>query len=137
MLALSFAIANTVSANFSQGFEVNNNGWNVFGGTLDATRVPSGTNGINSHTGGFHAEIAGNVQLCDGTFSAATKWGGYSRPFPLLGYRTDIWVYLNVNNPANANDMRFDWIASAVTDGDCGFTRDFAFNFGWYKPRLV
>jgi len=145
LLTLCFAIANTASASFFQDFEVNNNGWNVFGGTFDAVRVPSGTHGITSHTGSFHAEAVGPVQLCDGTFSAATNWGGYSRPFPLAGFKTDVWVYLDIAAAPQVNDTRFDWIASSVNMPDCMFRRDFGFNFGWYNdsdftgsgPRFV
>ena len=144
LLALSFAIANSVSANFFQGFEVNNNGWNVFGGTFDAVRVPSGTHGITSHTGSFHAEAVGPVQQCDFVYSAATDWSGYSRPFPVGGWTTDIWVYLDMA-ATTVNDTRFDWIASAVNMPDCEHRRDFGFNFGWYNdsgpygdgPRFV
>ncbi len=95
-LTLSFVIANTVSGNFFQGFETDNSGWNAFGGQYDATRVPTGTHGITSHTGSFHAEAPGPYQLCDTSGSAATNWGGYSRPFPIAGYTTDVWVYLNM-----------------------------------------
>lgn len=143
-LILSFAIANTVSANFFQGFETDTSGWDVFGGNYNATRVASGTNGITSHTGGFHAEAPGPYQLCDGAGSAATDWGGYSRPFPVAGWTTDIWVYLDMN-ATTVNDTRFDWIASSVNMPDCEFRRDFGFNFGWYNdsgpygdgPRFV
>jgi hypothetical protein len=143
-LTLSFAIANTVSASFFQGFELNNNGWNYLGGTYDATRVPSGTNGIASHTGSFHAEATGPVQLCDGTVSAATNWGGYSRVFPIAGFTTAIWVYLDMA-ATNVNDTRFDWIADSINNPNCDHRRDFAFNFGWYNdsdftgsgPRFV
>ena len=121
-LDLSFAIANTVSASFSQNFKVNNNGWNVFSGnvpnSLWATRVPSGTHGVTSHTGSFHAEASGPAQLCDGTVSAATNWGGYSRPFPVAGYTTHIWVFLNMAAAPQVNDTRFDLIASSVNDPD-------------------
>ena len=143
-LTISFAIANTVSANFFQGFETDNNGWNVFGGQYDAVRVASGTHGITSHTGGFHAEASGPAQICDGTASAATNYGGYSRPFPIAGYKTDIWIYLDMA-ATTVNDTRFDWIASSLNMPDCEFRRDFAFNFGWYNdsdftgngPRFV
>jgi hypothetical protein len=134
MLTLSFAIANTVSANFFQGFETDNNGWNVFGGQFDAARVASGTHGINSHTGTFHAEAVGPVQLCDGTASAATNWGGYSRTFPTAGYTTDVWIYLDTA-ATTVNDTRFDWIASSVNMPDCDFRRDFVFNAGFYNDE--
>jgi hypothetical protein len=141
---LSFVIANTVSANFFQGFETDNSGWNAFGGQYDATRVPTGTHGITSHTGSLHAEAPGPYQLCDTGGSAATNWGGYSRPFPIAGYTTDVWVYLNMA-ATTVNDTRFDWIASSINMPDCDFRRDFAFNFGWYNdadftgsgPRFV
>jgi hypothetical protein len=143
-LALCSVLANTASANFFQGFELYNNGWNYIGGTYDATRVPSGTNGIASHTGNFHAEATGPAQLCDGTVSAATNWGGYSRVFPIAGFTTAIWVYLDMA-ATNVNDTRFDWIADSINNPNCDHRRDFAFNFGWYNdsdftgsgPRFV
>lgn len=143
-LALSFAVANTVSANFFQGFETDNNGWNVFGGQLNATRVASGTHSITSHTGSFHAEAPGPYQLCSTGGSAATNWGGYSSSFPIAGYTTDVWVYLDMA-ATTVNDTRFDWIASSLNMPDCDFRRDFGFNFGWYNdsdftgsgPRFV
>ena len=57
---------------FNQGFEVDNAGWTVFGGSFDATRVASGSNGIASAAGSFHAESQ----------TAATNWGGYQCAFP-------------------------------------------------------
>jgi hypothetical protein len=143
-LTLSFAIANTVSANFFQGFETNTTGWDVFGGNFNATRVASGTHGITSHTGSFHAEALGPLQLCTTGGSAATNWGGFSRPFPVGGWTTDVWVYLDMA-ATDVNDTRFDWIASSVDMPDCEFRRDFGFNFGWYNdsdftgsgPRFV
>jgi hypothetical protein len=134
MLTLSFAIANTVSANFFQGFETDNNGWNVFGGQYDATRVASGTNGITSHTDSFHAEAPGPYQLCSTGGSSATNWGGYSRSFPIAGYTTDVWVYLDIA-ATTVNDTRFDWIASSVNMPDCDFRRDFVFNAGFYNDE--
>jgi hypothetical protein len=148
-LTLSFAIANTVSANFSQGFETNNNGWNLGGGQYDAIRCPSGTNSVVSKTGSFHAEAPGPYQLDSGYGiasggSAYTNWGGYSISFPAAGYTTSVWIYLNTA-ATKANDTRFDWIASAINQPDCEFRRDFVFNGGFYNdsdstgdgPRFV
>jgi hypothetical protein len=139
-LTLSFAIANTVSANFSQGFEANNNGWNLGGGQYDATICPSGTHGITSKTGGFHAEAPGPFQLDTGYpipsgGSAYTNWGGYSISFPAAGYTTAIWIYLDATGAGTANDTRFDWIASAINQPDCEFRRDFVFNGGFYNDE--
>ena len=46
-------------------------GWDAFGGACDATRVASGTNGVTSASGPFHAE--------GGT--SAGNWGGYEGSF--------------------------------------------------------
>jgi hypothetical protein len=143
-LALSFAIANSVSANFFQGFETDNNFWNLAPGQFTAVRVPSGTHGITSHTGSFHAEAPGPFQLCTTGGSAYTNYGGYSYQVPAGGWTTDIWVYLDIG-ATTVNDTRFDWIASSVSMPDCTFRRDFGFNFGWYNdsddtgtgPRFV
>src|SRR6266487_1521804 len=141
-LSLSLSLANTVLASFFQGFETNINGWDVFGGQYDATRVTSGTDGVSSKTGSFHAE-AGQFDLDNAGGSAATRWGLYSSTFPVGGYTTDISVYLDTGISA-ANDTRFDW-DSAIGSADCGFRRDFVFNAGYYNdtdatgagPRFV
>src|SRR2546423_1672663 len=122
--ALAFipiVLADAPPGPFFQGFEVDNGGWNVFGGALDATRVASGTHGIMSKTGGFHAEAA----------TSATRWGGYSSVFPAGGYTTQVDVYLNVAGGA-ANDTRFDF-SSAINNSAGSFRRDFVFNAGFYN----
>jgi hypothetical protein len=141
---------------FFQGFEVNNNGWNVLGGPYDATRVASGTHGVPSSSGNFHAEAAGPIQLdtSGGVGSAFTRWGGYGftpgcgpsgcvAAFPPLGYVTKLDIYLNVGG-GFANDTRFDW-DSAINDPAGNFRRDNVFNGGFYNdagpfgsgPRFV
>src|ERR1051326_8546730 len=79
---------------FFQGFETDNNGWNVLVGQYSATRVASGTHGVTSRTGGFHAE-AGQYDLDHDGGSAFSRWGGYSNTFPAGGYTTTIDVYLD------------------------------------------
>jgi hypothetical protein len=70
---------------FFNGFESDTHGWDVYGGQYDATRVASGTNGVTSKTGSFHAE--GDI--------AATDWGNSdSDSFPAGGYTTSVDVYL-------------------------------------------
>jgi hypothetical protein len=128
---------------FFQGFETDSSGWNVFGGTNDAVRVASGTNGVTSSAGNFHAEaVTGNLELNNG--SAATRWGGYNISFSAgNGYMTMIDVYLSVAG-GFSNDTRFDW-DSAVSHLDGSFGRDFVFNGGFYNnsdatgsgPRFV
>jgi len=123
-------------APFFNGFETDIEGWDAFGGTFNATRVPSGTNGVTSRTGAFHATAAQSN-------GSATKWGGYSATFPAGGFKTRVGVYLD---PANcpANDTRFDW-TSAINSTSGAHRRDFAFNAGCYTdtdatgsgPRFV
>jgi hypothetical protein len=60
------------ACSYVQGFEVDISGWDAFGGAYDATRVASGTNGVTSDAGSFHAE--------GGT--SAGNWGGYGCTFP-------------------------------------------------------
>jgi len=122
------AIPILAATHYFQGFEVDNFDWS------GAARVPSGTNGIASAAGAFHAEAA------DGAF---TRFAGYETPFPAGGYATSVDVYLNVG-AGNANDTRFDW-DSAISNATGGFRRDFVFNAGFYNdsdttgtvPRFV
>ena len=100
---------------FSNGFETDTAGW------FDATRVASGTDGVTSANGSWHAtETGGN---------AFTRWGGYSSTFPPAGWTTSLDIYLDVDCPAD--DTRFDW-DSAVSDSSGAFLRDFVFNAGCY-----
>src|SRR6266480_2457449 len=104
MAALVLIGAHQGSAFFFQSFETDTAGW--FG----ATRVMSGTHGVVSKIGAFHAEDGGG---------AFTRWGGYSKTFPPGGYTTSIDIYLDISPPymtdpfpAGApypNDTRFDW----------------------------
>ena len=125
--------ANAQTTTFFNGFETDISGWDVFGGTYNATRVATGTNGIMSKTGSFHAEVT----------TAATNWGGYSSTFPAYGYETSVDIYLDLN-ATSVNDTRFDW-SSAVNQPDGNHRRDFIFNGGFYNdsdttgtgPRFV
>ena len=125
-----------VYAAFFQSFETDDSGW--FG----ATRVPSGTHGVPSKVGAFHAEDS------QGAF---TRWGGYSNTFPPGGYTTSIDIYLDISPPYMTgsltpyqNDTRFDW-TSAISTPNCEHRRDFVFNAGFYTdtdstgsgPRFV
>jgi len=117
-----------LAAGFFQGFEADAVGWDVFGGSFDASRVASGTNGITSRTGAFHGQLsAGN--------GAATPFGpstavGYTDTFPVGGYTTSVDVYLDLSG-GWANDTRFDW-DSAISMPDGNHRRDFIFNAGFY-----
>lgn len=111
---------------FHQGFETDSDGW------VGANRVASGTGGIASQAGGFHAEA---------TPGAFTRWGGYTDEFPDGGYTTSVWIYLDPTDPTLVNDTRFDY-TSAVSTPAGTHRRDFAFNGGFYNdadagPRFV
>lgn len=122
-------------AAFLQSFETDTAGW--FG----ATQVMTGTHGVPSKTGAFHAEDGGG---------AFTRWGGYSKTFS-GGYTTTIDIYLDISPPYMTgslmpypNDTRFDW-SSAISTPNCAHRRDFVFNAGFYTdtdttgtgPRFV
>jgi hypothetical protein len=134
---LIFAAGTLALAAFFQGFETDTAGW--FG----AVRVSTGTNLVPSKAGAFHA------QDDDGAF---TRWGGYSKTFPMGGYTTSVDIYLDISAPYGSllnvtpypNDTRFDW-SSAIGTPNCGHRRDFVFNAGFYTdmdttgtgPRFV
>ena len=98
------AFANTPTP-FFNGFETDVAGW------FTPTRVASGSNGITSATGSWHAEAGGDF----------TRWGGYTDTFPSGGYKTSVDIYLDVNG-GFPNDTRFDW-DSAVSDTSGGHRR--------------
>ena len=122
------AIPVLAATHYFQGFETDTNDWN------GVTRVASGTSGISSAAGAFHAQAA------DGAF---TRFGGYESTFPAGGYTTSVDVYLDVA-AVSTNDTRFDW-DSAINDAAGNFRRDFIFNAGFYNdtdttgsgPRFV
>ena len=133
---LILALCGLVYAAYFQSFETDTAGW--FG----ATRVMSGTHGVPSKTGAYHAEDGGG---------AFTRWGGYSQTFPVGGYTTSIDIYLDIAAPymtgsltPYTNDTRFDW-SSAIGAPSCDHRRDFVFNAGFYTdtdstgtgPRFV
>jgi len=134
---LIFVIASPAFGAFFQGFETDTGGWS------GATRVQSGTDGVPSKAGAFHAEDA-NLNALTFTF-----WGGESATFPPGGYTTSVDVYLDISEPymrgsQYANDTRFDW-SSAIGMPSCAHRRDFVFNAGFYTdsdstgsgPRFV
>lgn len=108
---------------FFNGFEVDESGWFENGSSFD--RVPSGTDGIPSSEGDYHATI-GSAEFS----GAFTRWGGYTDEFPSTGYSTSIDVYLDLDN-CPENDSRVDW-SSAISNPAGEHRRDFIFHFGCY-----
>lgn len=114
---------------YSNGFETNITDWDAFGGGFNATRVASGTNGVTSASGSFHAESSAS--------GSASRWGGYNYgagnavPTAFQDYRTAVDIYLNVGG-GWANDTRFDF-SSAINNAGGTHLRDFIFNGGFYN----
>ena len=114
---------------YSNGFETNVSDWDAFGGSFNATRVPSGTNGITSASGSFHA-----VSSASGS---ASRWGGYNYgagnavATVFQEYITSVDIHFDVN-ASLANDTRFDF-SSAINNAAGTHLRDFIFNGGFYN----
>jgi len=127
VLVATIVLIGTVSAlaatYYFQGFETDTYDWS------GVTRVPSGTSGVTSAAGDFHAQTA--FVAAPGTSPAFTQFGGYETTFPTGGYTTSVDVYLNVSAGA-ANDTRFDW-SSAINNPSGNHRRDFVFNGGFYN----
>ncbi|KKR30522.1 hypothetical protein A2715_05895 [Candidatus Woesebacteria bacterium RIFCSPHIGHO2_01_FULL_39_32] len=116
LLATGSALA---VANFFNGFEVDTDGWFTDGTNI--VRVASGSNGVTSADGDFHAEVDAG---------AFTRWGGYESAFPTNGYVTQVDIYLDMSeNTVLATDKRFDF-SSAINDPAGSHRRDFIFSVG-------
>jgi hypothetical protein len=135
--AMILSVGGLAFAAYFQGFETDTAGW------TGATRVMTGTHGVPSKTGAFHAEDV------NGNGLTYTFWGGESKTFPPGGYTTTVDIYLDISLPymngtGYANDTRFDW-SSAIGTPQCDHRRDFVFNAGFYTdvdftgagPRFV
>jgi len=120
------AIPVLAATHYFQGFETDTFDWS------GVTRVASGTDGITSAAGAFHAEATSAT--APNTTGDFTQFGGYESTFPAGGYTTSMDVYLDVG--ASNNDTRFDW-SSAIGMPDGTFRRDFVFNAGFYNDSDV
>lgn len=110
------------AALYSNGFESDTTGW-----VAPIRRVASGTNGITSASGNFHAEVGSG---------AFTQWGGYNYgagivPTVFHEYTTSVDIYLNVQGNF-ANNTRFDF-SSAINNSAGNVRREFIFNAGFYN----
>jgi len=132
-LATASAAWGATPSNFSQGFETNVAFWDVFGASFTPIRVSSGTNGIPSSAGSFHAEL--NPGSLATPTNAATNFGGYTDMFPSGGYTTSLDIYLDPAAIA-ANDTRFNYIV-ASSNSVGAHLRDFAFVLGGYTAADV
>ncbi len=103
---------------YFNGFEIDTADWNDFAGGV-ITRVASGTHGIASANGDYHAEVDGPV---------FTRWGGYENIFPTHGYISKVDIYLDMAL-ADGSDKRFDF-SSAINQPNGNHRRDFIFHVG-------
>jgi hypothetical protein len=119
-----FAAPTSASTIFFNGFETDISGWET------PTRVASGTGGITSSAGGFHATTAAG----SGDF---TRWGGYNYgagnavPTLFQEYWTSVDIFLSVGG-GWANNTRFDF-SSAINNAAGTHLSDFIFNAGFYN----
>jgi hypothetical protein len=124
VLAMAFAAPNqTLAAPYFQGFETDTSGW------TGATRVPSGTNGIPSASGGFHAEVNGASTFWGGNNASTNGATGVFQP-----YTTSVDIFLDMARAGN--DVRFDY-TSAINNAGGTHLRDFVFNAGFYDSSDV
>lgn len=117
-VVLLAALPALAAMHYFQGFETDITGWEGI------TRVASGTDGVASGAGEWHAEVAKDAY-------AFTRFGGYEPAFPAGGYTTSIDIYLDVNGEY-ANDTRMDW-TSAIGTPTLDHRRDFIFHVGFYN----
>jgi putative cell wall-binding protein len=115
----SFEDAGDVAADDSPSYPDNHALYN-------ATQVPSGTDGVTSSHGDFHATL-GVAVPADFVF---TRYGGYSSTFPTMGYTASIDVYLDSSfAPGSGEDLRLNW-SSAINNPGGTHRRDFIFHVG-------
>lgn len=121
-ISLGMVGAQAQTVVFEDGFEVDVAAWNANPpASSSVSRVPSGTNGVSSAGGGFHASLTGG---------AFTRFGGYRSVFPVGGYTTTLDLYLDVNG-GYADDTRVEY-SSAIANQAGGHLRDFVFSIGYY-----
>jgi len=112
---------------FFNGFETDITGW-PGAGVQAPTRVATGTGGITSADGSFHAI----------GITPFTRFGPASvfNEFPANGFMTSLDIYLNLEG-GYGNDTRFDWSVAHNKNSGVDFGRDFVFNAGFYNDSDV
>lgn len=114
---------------YNQGFEQNTLTWSdansvpPWAGQID--RVASGSGGVNSAEGSFHAIVSEGPHPTAPAFNTApfTNFGGYRTQWN-GGWMTSTQVYLD---PSWSNGWGFDF-SVAATRADGNFLRDFIFH---------
>ena len=120
-VATQTAFVDETEFRFQQGFEVDRDGIIDYGSTV--SRVASGTNGIDSATGDYHAELTESD--AGGAF---TRFSGYNDTFE-SSWTASVQVYLDADDDGSgwAAGEGFDYsVASSGSDGN--HQRDFIFH---------
>lgn len=113
---------------WSQDFELGISGWDVFADPVwHADRVPSGTHGVTSLSGSWHAERDTVFHANNG--GPATNFGSYSPSFPAGGYMTRQAIYLDEGIFAANIGKHMEWDSAVSTPGG-NHRRDFIFYVG-------
>lgn len=102
--------------------------WNEYNSSM--ARVPSGTGGIPSKSGGFHAVLdSTTLPAPPNDFSGAfTRLGGYSSVFPPTGFKASLDVYMDLADPAVLAGT-YGWDLSCAASNQSGaHRRDFVFH---------
>lgn len=129
--AVGVATADTLV--HDQGFETDTATWNAPAGYGDIQRVASGTGGVTSATGGFHAVVSQLNPLLEGPLTTAgnptTGYGPYSffdgsRSVWPGGMTASIDIYLDTNMNTGEG---FDY-SMAAYGSDGNHQRDFIFH---------
>ncbi|MBD3309440.1 hypothetical protein GF339_23805 [candidate division KSB3 bacterium] len=102
---------------FFQGFETDTSGWEPYNGSV--TQTASGTGGITSAAGGFHAVLGSPAN--GGPF---TRFGGYHDTWPEGGFTASLDIYLDTGWAAGEG---FDY-SVAANGSDGNHQRDFIFH---------
>lgn len=105
---------------YFQGFEADSTDWST-----NATRVASGTGGVTSADGDFHAE---SLDASAFHFFGA---GGSVASIGTIPFTASLDFHLDVDGNWD-NDTRFDY-SVALSRPDNSFLRDFVFNVGFYN----
>lgn len=112
--------ATSVSAahTYDNGFENadDTDSWFPYRSGDSITRVASGTNGVPSSDGSYHASLDGSVYTWWGESGGETVWPDY-------GYKTEIDVYLNMSLADGASSQTFQW-NSSVNDPNGDFLEE-------------
>lgn len=116
-------------APYFNGFENPGDASGVGDDTMfNVERVASGTNGVTSSAGSWHAEAPVD-DFCSSGDCTFTRLGGYGAVFPDGGYTVTVDLYLDMADSTLLSDLRMDW-SSAINDPDGNHRRDFVFSIG-------